>query len=362
MAGDKSLMSAKSSQAENSFVLRVVKATLIVAGIVTLLLICWYAIDVLMLIFASVLVGVFLRGLSSQINTYTGIQQKWSLLIVLTVLGALIGLAVWFLAARVILQLDYLAKQLPLAFATVTSSFKAYDWGNRFLAEMPTAMELVRGQGTVLGRITGVFSGVLGALLNVVIVIVLGSYLAAEPRLYSKGLASLVPARYRNDAEAVIEHISITLRRWLVGRMILMFVNGALTAVGLWFLGIPLALTLGLLAGLLNFIPNFGPLIAAVPAIMFALTIGPQTALYVGLLYLVVQSLDGFVLTPLVNRRSVALPPGLTISAQILLGVLVGGMGILLAGPLTAVLVVVVRQLSAREVPAYGTANKLNDV
>lgn len=95
----------------------------------------------------------------------------------------------------------------------------------------------------------------------------------------------------------------------------------------------PLALTLGLLAGVLNFIPNFGPLIAAVPAVLIALTISPQTALYVGLLYIAVQSIDGYVLTPFVNRRSVELPPVLTIFAQVLLGVLVGSLGSYSQGP-----------------------------
>lgn len=107
----------------------------------------------------------------------------------------------------------------------------------------------------------------------------------------------------------------------------------------------PIALTLGLLTGLLNFIPNFGPLIAGVPAVLIALTISPQTALYVGLLYVAVQSIDGYIFTPLVNRRSVELPPVLTITAQVLLGVLVGSMGVVLAGPLTAMLIVIVRML-----------------
>lgn len=107
----------------------------------------------------------------------------------------------------------------------------------------------------------------------------------------------------------------------------------------------PLALTLGILTGVLNFIPNFGPLIAGVPAVLIALLVSPQTALYTLLLYAVLQALDGYVFTPLVDRRSVELPPVLTISAQVLLGVLVGIVGVMLASPLTAALIVIVRML-----------------
>ena len=107
----------------------------------------------------------------------------------------------------------------------------------------------------------------------------------------------------------------------------------------------PLALTLGLLAGLLNFVPNFGPWIAAMPAVLIALLQGPRQALYVALLYLVLQALDGYVLTPLVDRRSVHLPPVLTITAQVLLGVAFGFIGILLASPLAAVALIVVKML-----------------
>ena len=139
--------------------------------------------------------------------------------------------------------------------------------------------------------------------------------------------------------------IDEALRRWLVGRFALMVINGALTAIGLKLLGIPLALTLGVLAGLLNFVPNFGPWIAAIPAVLIAFLQGPQQALYVAVLYLVLQSVDGYLLTPLVDRKSVELPPVLTITAQVVLGLAFGFIGILLASPLTAVTLILIKML-----------------
>ncbi len=148
----------------------------------------------------------------------------------------------------------------------------------------------------------------------------------------------------------VLESVGETLRRWLVGRAILMVVNGVFTALGLWLLGIPLALTLGTIAGLLNFVPNIGPIIAGVPAVLIAWTLGPVPALYVLLLYIFLQSLDGYVLTPLIQQRTVALAPALTITAQLLFGALAGTMGLLLATPLTAATLVLIRKLYLEDV------------
>ena len=129
-----------------------------------------------------------------------------------------------------------------------------------------------------------------------------------------------------------------------------MALNTVVTAVGLWLLGVPLALTLGLLSGLLNFIPNVGPLLAAAPALLIALTQGPTQALYVALLYLAYQSVDGYLLTPIVTQRTVAVPPAVTLLAQVLLGASAGLYGLLLASPLVAAGLVIVRLLYVEDI------------
>jgi len=130
----------------------------------------------------------------------------------------------------------------------------------------------------------------------------------------------------------------------------LMLINGSLTTAGLWLLGVPLAVSLGMLAGLLNFVPNFGPWIAAIPAVLIGFLQGPQQALNVALLYLVLQTIDGYVLTPLIDRRSVELPPVLTITAQVLLGLAFGFIGLLLASPLAAVVMILVKMVYVEDV------------
>jgi predicted PurR-regulated permease PerM len=135
------------------------------------------------------------------------------------------------------------------------------------------------------------------------------------------------------------------LGRWLVGRMFAMLMVGGITTLGLWLLHVPLALALGLLAALGELVPNIGPLLAFVPAILLAFTDSPSHALAVGGLYLAVQGFESYVLTPLVEKRAVSLPPALTVTAQVLLGLLAGGLGLVLAAPLTAVAMVLVQRL-----------------
>jgi predicted PurR-regulated permease PerM len=203
---------------------------------------------------------------------------------------------------------------------------------------------------TIVSGVTGLASATLSVVVNVLVVFIIGLYLAAQPEMYAGGIKRLLPLRYRARAGEVLGVLDEALGRWLIGRCGLMLVNGGLTAAGLWLLGMPLALTLGLLAGLLNFVPNFGPVIAALPAVLIAFLQGPQQALYVALLYVTVQMLDGYLLTPLVDRRSVELPPALTISAQVLLGLLFGFVGLLVASPLAATVMLLVKMLYIEDV------------
>jgi predicted PurR-regulated permease PerM len=198
--------------------------------------------------------------------------------------------------------------------------------------------------------VAGIFSGVVGAITNLVLVLFVGLYLAFAPRLYVDGFVRLLPAGSRGRVHDVLEVLGRVLRRWLLGRLSVMAVNGTLTALGLWFLGIPLPAMLGLLTGLLNFIPNLGPLLAAVPAVLLALLQGPQEVLWVVVLYLIIQNLDGFVFTPLVQQRTVSLPLVIIITAQVLFGLLLGSLGLLFATPLAAVILVLVKMLYLQDV------------
>lgn len=160
-----------------------------------------------------------------------------------------------------------------------------------------------------------------------------------------RGLLKLIPLGYRPRAAEVLDESGSTLRAWLLAKLLEMLLIGVLTTLGLWLLGIQLALVLGLIAGLLSFIPNIGPVLAVIPALLLASLEGGRTVLYVAALYLFIQALESYVFTPWMQQRIVSVPPALTIAVQLLFGLLAGTLGLLLATPLAAVGMVLVRML-----------------
>jgi predicted PurR-regulated permease PerM len=204
------------------------------------------------------------------------------------------------------------------------------------------------------------FGGVLGAIGNVVIILFVGIYFAASPQLYTSGIIKLIPQSKRGRARQVLNKIGHTLAQWLLGKSVSMLIVGTATSIGLSLLGVPLALILGIIAGLLDFVPYLGPVMAGVPAVLIAFSISPDLALYTVLLFTGVQLVEGYVLQPLIESRAVDLPPALTIVMQLVFGTLFGFAGVALATPLAAALKVLVQMLYVEDVlgDKVGEANK----
>lgn len=336
---------SRTRAAPRSFVRRALIGATIAAGIVLVLAFLWYAGYVLLLLFAAILAGVFLHSLSEGLCRYTGLSHGWSLAAVVLALLILFGVSLWLFGASVADQAAQMAERLPQAVEHIRQLIEQYPWGRRLLAQLSRPTQGDGGGRDLMGALAGFFTTTLSALVNFVIVLVIGLYLAAGPAVYTGGLVRLVPSGKRERAREVLHVVGYTLRWWLIGRFAVMAANGALTGLALWMLGIPLAFGLGLLTGILNFIPNLGPILAAVPAVLLALLEGPTMALYVVILYVIVQNLEGFVLTPLVQQRTVSLPPAIILLSQVLFGVLAGTLGVLLATPLAATVFVLVKML-----------------
>jgi predicted PurR-regulated permease PerM len=302
-------------------------------------------IDVLLLAFAGVLFAILLRGVSDFLSRHTGIGEKWSLAATVLLLLALVAAGFWLLIPSIAGQVDELRQSLPKSVELLETQVKRYEWGRWMLEEAPAPAELLPRQRDLFGRVTGVVSGALGAIGVVVVIFFTGLFLAAQPRLYTEGLVSLVAIRKRDRAREVISQIGGQLQGWLVAKVIAMVFVGVLTWLGLWLLGIGMSLTLAVLAALLTFVPNLGPIIAAVPAVLIGLLDSPTTAMWVALLYVAVQTIESYVLTPLLQQKAVSLPPALTITAQLIMAGFVGGMGLALATPLTVVVLVLVKSL-----------------
>jgi len=322
---------------------RVFEITAIAVAVAVIASILWFAIDVLLLLFAAILLATVLRA-PTELIARAGVPQRLALaLVVIAVLGGLVALG-WALAPRVNAQVPQLADSLAAAIRQFQR-----DWGfDQWTALFPKGMDLrslLPSPAGLIGGATGIISSTFGVIANVVILFVVGVYLAANPVLYVEGAARLVPPSKRARVHATLHALGQTLRWWLIGQLVSMTAVGLLTYVVLTILGVPLALLLAVIAFLLTFVPFLGPILSAVPVLLVAFSQGVEVGVSALVLYTLIQSFEGYALSPLVQRRAVALPPALTISAQVLLGVLVGGMGIALATPLAAAGMVATRML-----------------
>ncbi len=296
---------------------------------------------VLLLIFAAVLVACVLRGAASWLHAHIGLGTGWCLALVLLLLALLLGGGFWLQGPRVMVQAvmvaDTVTQQVQHVWATLQNNAL-------FQRLMPRLKDQA---GSMLGSMTALMPGVATSVLGVggdmVVILATSIFLAISPQTYSGGFVRLLPIGWRPRGHEVMGELGATLQLWFLGQFADMLVVAVLTGAGLWFLGVPLAFTLALIAGLFNFVPYVGALAGAVPALAVAVAQSPQTAIYVAILFAVVQTLEGNVIAPLIQKRTVDLPPALTILSQTVLGTLFGVIGLILATPLTAVTMVGVR-------------------
>ena len=315
----------------------------IVIGVVGLALV-YVAADLLLMAFAGLLLALFLRGGADWIARWTKLPSGLALLAFIVLIAAGFILVGVYAAPVVADQVNQLTQQIPRAVAALRARLEQQAWAQQIIEQVKPERLLSAGS-LLAGPATTAFAAAFGALGNLAIIGVLGLFLAIDPPTYAKGVRQLFPPAQRPRAEVVMAEVATALRGWLVAQFSSMAVIGLLTAVGLWVLGVPLIVALGLLAALLTFIPNLGPILAAIPALLLALASDPVSALWVLMLYIAVQLIEGNVTTPLIQQHTIALPPALAIGMQVLLGTLFGLLGLALAVPLTAAGVTLIRML-----------------
>ena len=329
-----------------------VRRVLIILGlgvlVVALAVALWRAAEIFLLAFAGLLLGIFFRTLADLLERYARLPKGWSVAAAVLLLLALLGLMGWLIGPRLAGQVDTLLTSLPTSVSGLEDRLGQYGWGQRLLEQVPVGDALPTSN--LFSRLTGTLSTLWTVALRFIFVFFLGVFFASEPKLYRDGLLRLVPPARRGRAGEVMGELFATLQAWLLGQIVSMTVVGLLTLLGLWLLGVPLALTLAVLAGLLELIPYFGPVLSSVPAILLALTVSPLQAVYVALLYIVVQQIEGNVILPIVHQVTVDLPPALTLVSVLVLGGLFGFAGLLVATPIMAVVLVLVKMLYIEDV------------
>lgn len=313
----------------------------------------WLIGDVLLMAFAGVLLAVALTSMANGVARVLPISRGWSLALVVVLLAlALVGLG-YLVVPQAIEELGVLIERLIGIFVEV----------RQWVSELPFlaggAEDGGEGGGDegamgtlqdAAGAAANFFMAVLGVLGTVLVVVVIGIFMAASPKLYIDGFLKLVPIDARERARETLALIAYALRWWLLGQLASMTVLGVLSAIGLWLVGIDLWLGLAALTALLTFVPFLGPIIAGIAVVAVAFADSVQTGVIVLVFFILLQNLEGYIMTPLIQQRAVLMPPALLIAMQVLLGTLFGAPGLILAAPLTAAALVAVNLLYVEDV------------
>jgi predicted PurR-regulated permease PerM len=299
----------------------------------------------LLLIVGGAIFAVFLDGGARLLGRFLPIPRAWRLVLVLLLGFGFIGWLFWFAGTTIAAQAEALR-------AVVTAQFTQLMAFAGSIGLVPPA-EMSSNLGSQLlggvGRLTSAVGSAIGAFTSAIAMIVIGIFLASEPRIYDRGIAWMLPLRLRAGFYRVAEHVGFTLRRLLFGRLVGMVFEGVFTWIMLSLGGVPMAALLGLVTGVLAFIPNIGAITSGVLMVAVGFSAGPHEGLYAIFVYFFVQNIDGYLVVPYIARRTVDLAPAVVLAMQLLMGALFGILGILFADPILATLKVVLVDASHRQ-------------
>lgn len=320
---------------------RVFRATVVFLATLVGAYVLWLLVDVLLLLFACSLVALIFLTLTNAVRRKTG--MPFGVALALSVLGLLLLLvgAFYFFGTTIQGEFALLAKQLPAAWADVQARLQGSSLGTQILER---AQGLAPSGQAVVSAATTALTTVGGAVSGLVLVLIGGLYLAAQPNLYQGGFLRLVPDASRKTVAETLDAVTVSLRNWLKGQALGMLFVGVATGIGLWLVGVPAAFAIGLVAGLAEFVPYLGILVAGIPAIVLGFGQGTETGIWTLVVLVAVQQIQGNLVMPLLQNRMVDLPPAITIFGIIAAGILFGVAGVLLATPLTIVVLVLVRR------------------
>ena len=303
----------------------------------------------LLLIVGGAIFAVFLDGGVRLLGRFLPVPRGWRLLLVLLLGFGFIGWVFYFAGTAIAAQFEALRD-------VVTAQFQRLVDFAESIGLMPKGQPTDIGSQLLggVGRLTSAVGSVIGAVASVIAMIVIGIFLASEPKLYDRGIAWMLPLRARGGFYRIAAHAGVTLRRLLFGRLIAMVFEGVLTWLLLMIGGVPMAGLLGLVTGVLAFIPNIGAITSGVLMIAVGFSASTHQGVWCIVVYFVVHNVDAYLVVPYVARRTVDLAPAVLLAMQLLMGALFGILGILFADPILATLKVVLIDVSRQQAAKEG--------
>jgi predicted PurR-regulated permease PerM len=310
-------------------------------ALVALAIVLWRLSDVVLIAFGGVVVATLLRAFAEPLMRFQVLSTRLRLTTALVALLCLFGALVWTFGHQVAAQAGELRRLLPEQTGRVMAWLQQYDFGREGMSSFRKWGE----DSKTMGGLGTAAAAILGGTWDAILIGFLGVYFAFDPELYIGGFLRLLPIERRPKVRRALDHAGIALRRWLLAQLIAMTAVGILAGLGLALIGVPLALVLGALAALLEFIPVIGPIIFGVPAVLVAFSRGPRTALYALLIYTAIQQLESNLIVPLLQRWAVRMPPVIGLLAVLAAAILLGPIGIIFAAPLAVVTIALVKHL-----------------
>jgi predicted PurR-regulated permease PerM len=318
----------------------------------------WMLRDVLFILFGALVLAIGMSAMAKLLSSRIRIGYPAAISIVVIIWLALIGAIGWFFGATIGEQLDELVRKIPAGLKSLSDEIETRPYMHDLLPKLQTA-DLLGTTGRIANALaTAIQSsvGIAGSLLAMAIIAI---YLAAEPQRYRSGLLRLLPLSMHRRASELFDATAEILGRWLAGQLMVMATVGLLSGLGLWALGIKAAFVLGLVGGLMSFVPYVGAIITAVPATLFALTQGPYYALAVVAMYAVVHFIEGNFITPIIQSEVTSLPPVVSLLSVIACAILLGPSAVLLAAPLALFVVTVIEVLYIKPMDEGPTKSSL---
>ena len=323
----------------------------IACGIVSLFALLWTLREVVLIAFGSIVFAVLIRAIATPLHRWLRMREGWTVaLVVFCLVAGFFGLA-WLFGRQIAQQMQGLTERLPRAVDEVRAWVESLPIGN-FVMTRLSGFTDAGGSLAGLQKAAAVSAGTIGHAL---LMFFGGIFIAANPTLYLDGFVRLFPVGYRPTLHGALVQSGHALQKWLIGQFATMCCIGTMVGIGLRIAGAPLPLVLGIIAGLLNFIPIVGPLLSFIPGVLVAFTDSPRTAVAAALVYFIVQQLEGHVISPLIHRWAVRLPPAYGMLAVLSFALLFGIFGVLFGVPLAVVCMCLVQNLyieGALEQPA----------
>ncbi len=345
MAGTKTVDELSPVEMRDPFLRKELKRAAIWLGLACVIALLIVLVQPLLIIFAGVVFAALLDGGVRLLGRVLPIGRGWRLLIVVLLTFA-------FLVGTFVLTGVQVTEQVTQLRSTLESQANRFTGYLTSQGLMPGASDvngIVKQALGSVGRVTSWVGSAIGAITSMFMILILGLFIAMDPGTYSRGLQWMVPLDLRSEFARTLVKMGATLRRLLAGRLLGMAVEGVASGIALAVGGVPMAMLLGIIAGILAFIPNVGAIVTGVLMVAVGFSAGVDTGYWAIGTYLVVQTIDGYVIVPMVAKRTVDLPPALTLGAQILASALFGILGLALADPMTAMLKTALERRSERE-------------